>query len=368
MRHFRTAIFLLAASMVGASVATAADLQTSQGTVRVQAMVDGLDTPWAVGFLPNGDILITERGGQLLRSSNGQLSEIQGLPRVADVGQGGLLDILVPQDFPQTRELFLTYAKPQAQGAGTAVYKAKLSQDGTRLEDGQTIFELTEGSSGGRHFGSRIVEAPDGHLFVTIGERGDRPSAQDLKRENGSVIRITRDGSIPADNPFVDQPDAKPAIWSFGHRNPQGAALDLDGNLITVEHGARGGDEINRIRPGANYGWPLISFGRHYSGLPIGIGTEAPGMEQPAFYWDPSIAPSGMMVYSGKLWPEWKGDIFVGSLKFDNISRLNGDPLAEVEQIRSDDTLRVRDIREAPDGSIWFLSVGNGALYRVTPD
>ena len=230
-----------------------------------------------------------------------------------------------------------------------------------------TIFELTEGSSSAQHFGSRIVEAPDGTLFMTIGDRGDGPTAQDLRRENGSVVRVARDGSIPADNPFVGQPDARPAIWSYGHRNPQGATLDLDGNLLLVEHGAQGGDEINRIKVGANYGWPMIAYGERYGGGPIGIGRAAPGMEQPDFYWDPSMAPSGMMVYSGALWPEWEGDIFIGSLKFGYIARLSGDPLQEVEQLQSEETARVRDVREAPDGSIWFLSVINGTLYRMTP-
>ena len=202
---------------------------------------------------------------------------------------------------------------------------------------------------------------------MTIGERGDRPSAQDLSRENGSVIRINRDGSIPADNPFVGVDGARPAIWSFGHRNPQGAALDQQGNLWINEHGARGGDEVNLVRKGANYGWPVISYGRHYSGAKIGEGSSKPGMEQPAHYWDPSIAPSGMMIYSGKLWPDWAGGIFVGSLKFNYIARLDAAPLAEVEQLKSRETLRVRDIREAPDGSIWFLSVGQGALFRLAP-
>lgn len=363
----RAAALALAAALLSAAPALPASLSTSAGPVQVEAVATGLTEPWAIGFLPDGGALITERAGRLLMLKDGALSEVSGIPTVADVGQGGLLDILVPSDFAQTREVFLSYAKPQGGGEGTALLRARLSDDGTALTDVTTIYEIAEGSSGGRHFGSRIVEAPDGTLFLTVGDRGDRPSAQDLRRENGSVLRVARDGSIPDDNPFVGQPDARPAIWSYGHRNPQGAALDLDGNLVTVEHGAQGGDEINRIERGANYGWPVISYGRHYSGQPIGVGTAAEGLEQPAFYWDPSMAPSGMMVYSGALWPDWRGDIFVGSLKFDYIARLDGDPLAEVEQIQSDETLRVRDVREAPDGSIWFLSVGNGAAYRMTP-
>ena len=342
-------------------------LQASSGTVRVDPIVDGLDQPWAFGFLPDGRVLITEREGKLLLVGD-TVTEVQGLPEIADVGQGGLLDLLVPRDFARSREIFLSYAKPQGRGAGTALMRARLSPDGRRLGDVTTIFEMEAGTSGGQHFGSRIVEAGDGTLFLTIGDRGDRDSAQDLGIETGTVVRVARDGSIPHDNPFVTRPSAQPEIWSYGHRNPQGAALDPDGGLLVVEHGARGGDEINQIIKGANYGWPVISYGKHYSGRSIGEGTAKAGMEQPAFYWDPSIAPSGMMVYSGALWPEWRGHIFVGSLKFDYIARLAGTPLEEVEQLTSDETLRVRDLREGPDGAIWFLSVGNGTLYRMTPN
>lgn len=363
-----TAALLIAVSLGGAAPGLAAPLTaTSAGQVSVTPVLTGLDAPWAVGFLPGGGILVTEREGRLLLHENGETREVAGLPEIADVGQGGLLDLLVPSDFAETREIFMSYAKPQARGAGTALMRARLSEDGARLSDVETIFELRPGSSGGRHFGSRIVEAPDGTLFMTIGDRGNRMSAQDRMNENGSVVRVARDGSIPDDNPFLDDGMAQPAIWSFGHRNPQGAALDLNGTLLVVEHGAQGGDEINRVTRGANYGWPIIAYGQHYGGGRIGEGTTRDGMEQPAFYWDPSMAPSGMMVYSGALWPEWRGDIFVGSLKFDYIARLEGDPLQEVEQIEGDETLRVRDVREGPDGAIWFLSVGEGALYRMTP-
>jgi glucose/arabinose dehydrogenase len=293
---------------------------------------------------------------------------LRGVPRVYDAGQGGLLDILLPKDFASTRELFVTYAKRLGSGSqGTAVARATLAEGSDRLTEVRDIFEMSKGSSGGRHFGSRLAEGADGTLFVTIGERGDRPAAQDLSRHNGSVLRINRDGSVPQDNPFVGQFGAQPEIWSFGHRNPQGAAVDSNGQLWVHEHGAQGGDEVNHIKKGANYGWPVIAYGRHYSGAQIGEGTAKDGMEQPAFYWDPSIAPSGMMFYSGKLWPEWRGDLFVGSLKFDYIAQLSGQPWSEVGQIASEDTTRVRDVREAPDGSIWYLSIGNGTLNRITP-
>lgn len=345
----------------------AAALDSSAGPLSVSTVADGLEVPWAIGFLPGGDILVTERAGRLLLVSEGEVSEVSGVGEVQARGQGGLLDVLVPRDFTDSRTLFFSYAKAQGGGAGTAVAKAQLSSDGSQLSDWQVIFEMEPGSRGGRHFGSRIVEAPDGTLFVTVGERGDRPSAQDLSRENGSVVHIAKDGSVPPDNPFINTEGAQPEIWSYGHRNPQGAALDAEGQLWVVEHGARGGDEVNRVEKGANYGWPVISYGVHYSGEKIGEGTHKEGMEQPAHYWDPSIAPSGMMIYSGKLWPEWEGDFFVGSLKFNLISRLSGDPLEEVERIEGPETLRVRDVAEGPDGAIWFLSVGEGALYRVTP-
>ncbi|MCR9147153.1 MAG: PQQ-dependent sugar dehydrogenase, partial [Rhodobacteraceae bacterium] len=256
---------------------------------------------------------------------------------------------------------------PQSGGAGTVVARATLSDDAKRLRDWRDIFELTPGSSGGRHFGSRLVEGPDGLLYATIGDRGDRPSAQDLERENGAVIRIARDGSIPSDNPFTKTGGAQPAIYSYGHRNPQGAAFDGAGQLWVVEHGARGGDELNKVRKGANYGWPVISYGRHYSGMKIGEGTAKPGMEQPAHYWDPSIAPSGLMIYSGRLWPEWRGAFFTGSLKFDYLARLDGEPITEAEQIEAPEFRRLRDIREAPDGAIWVLAAGAGSLLRLTP-
>lgn len=357
---------MMAILAFGLAAGPALAMDTSRGPVKVDAIVNGLDQPWAFGFLPDGRVLVTEREGKLLLVGE-DVIEVAGLPEIADVGQGGLLDVLVPHDFAQNREIFMSYAKPQGRGAGTALMRATLSADGRRLTDVATIFEMERGTSGGQHFGSRIVEAEDGTLFLTIGDRGDRESAQELAIETGSVVRIAKDGSVPKDNPFVAQSTAQPEIWSYGHRNPQGATLDLSGDLVVVEHGARGGDEINRVKKGANYGWPVISYGRHYSGRSIGEGTAKAGMEQPAFYWDPSMAPSGMMIYSGALWPEWRGDIFVGSLKFDYIARLDGSPLEEAEQLGSDDTLRVRDVREGPNGGIWFLSIGNGTLYRMTP-
>ncbi len=343
-------------------------LDTSAGAVSVTRVMTGLTEPWGLAFVPGGGFLVTERAGRLIHvTSDGKPIAVAGVPEVAARGQGGLLDVAVARDFATSREIFLSFAKPQGRSAGTALAVAQLSATGDSLENLRLIFEMRPGSSGGRHFGSRIVEAPDGTLFLTLGERGEAPAAQDLGRHNGSIIRINRDGSIPADNPFIDRQNAQPEIWSWGHRNPQGADLDLRGNLWVNEHGAMGGDEVNRIERGANYGWPVISYGRDYDGSKIGIGTEAPGMQQPAFYWDPSIAPSGLMIYSGKLWPQWRGDFFSGSLKFNYLSRLDPERGWAEERLKSRETQRVRDVTEAPDGAIWFLSVGRGAVYRLTP-
>ena len=360
----------VAAAFAVLAATPAIALQTAQGTVSVERMIDGLEEPWAIDFLPDGSTIITERDGRVLHATaDGQVQPISGVPAVVAEGQGGLLDVLVPRDFADTRELLFTLSAPQSGGSGTALISATLNDAGDALEGVQTLFEMAPGSRGGRHFGSRIVEAPDGRIFLTIGDRGDRPSAQDLSVHNGSVIRVKRDGSVHEDNQFVGEAHALTEIWSYGHRHPQGAALDASGQLWVHEHGAAGGDEVNRVTVGANYGWPVISYGTHYSGARIGEGTSKPGMEQPAFYWDPSIAPSGMMIYSGEVFPEWQGDIFAGSLKFGLISRLeiDGNDVREVERIEGPETSRVRDIVEGPDGAIWWLSVGEGAAYRMTP-
>ncbi len=339
----------------------------SAQSVRVEQVLGGLDEPWGLAFLPDGAFLVTERAGDLTLVRNGEELAVSGLPEVYDSGQGGLLDVMVPRDFAESREVFLSYAKPQDGGAGTALGKGRLSEDGTALEGFEVIYEMAPGSEGGRHFGSRIVEGPDGMLYLTIGERGDRPAAQDLSRENGSVVRVSRDGVVPEDNPFAGDEGAQPGIWSYGHRNPQGATLDAEGRLWVVEHGAQGGDELNLVEKGANYGWPVISYGRHYSGARIGEGTEKEGMKQPVHYWDPSIAPSGLMIYSGEMFPEWQGQFFVGSLKFDMISRVSADGTTELGRIETPETSRVRDVRQGPDGAIWFLSVGEGAVFRMVP-
>lgn len=362
--------FILSASVAIGITSSASAMESSIGKLTVTSIIDGLEQPWAFAVLPEGGVLITELDGVLLHVTDTQRMEVAGVPKVWAEGQGGLLDITLPRDFATIRDVFLTYAKPQPQGAGTALAVARLSKDGKRLTGLQELFVSAPVGKTGRHFGSRAVEALDGTLFITIGDRGNRPSAQDRSNHNGTIIRVTRTGGIPADNPFMGSPDIRPEIWSFGHRNPQGAALDKNGQLWTAEHGAKGGDEVNRISKGANFGWPIISYGVHYSGNAIGEGAAKESMEQPAHYWDPSIAPSGLSVYEGDMFNPWNGDLLVGSLKFDYISRLSqsGGEMREVEKLSSAETNRVRDIYTASDGSIWFLSAGNGAIYRISRD
>jgi glucose/arabinose dehydrogenase len=345
----------------------AATVETDAGPMSITEITDDLDGPWAVDVLPGGGFVVTEIGGRLWHyGPDGARNEVSGVPEVVAQGQGGLLDVTVARDFADSREIFFTYAKAQPGGAGTALGAARLNEAGDALTDVRLLFEMREGGNTTRHYGSRVVEAPDGTLFVTVGERGRAPLAQALDHHNGTVVRVNRDGSVPDDNPFAGREDALPEIWSYGHRNPQGAALDNAGQLWTVEHGARGGDEINRIEPGTNYGWPEISYGTNYDGSKIGQGTEAPGMAQPEYYWDPSIAPSGMAIHSGEMIPEWEGHFFVGSLKFDYLSVLDPSDWTE-ERIRTRETARVRDVTEAPDGAIWFISEDRGAIYRLAP-
>jgi glucose/arabinose dehydrogenase len=345
--------------------------ETSAGIVTVEKMAGNFYHPWAVAFLPGGAILVTERGGRLWRlGPDGERVEVTGVPAVKAKGQGGLLDVVAARDFAEAREIFLTYAEPVGDGSRTAVAVARLSDDTKHLENVRTIFRQQPKTGATIHYGSRIVEALDGTLWVALGERKLSTQAQSPVSHIGKVVRINRDGSAPRDNPFIGA-IALDEIWSFGHRNPQGAALDPEtGALWTVEHGAKGGDEINKPEAGRNYGWPVISYGTTYAGTQIGVGTEKEGMEQPVFYWDPSIAPSGMMIYSGKLWPEWQGDIFVGALKFQLISRLDrqGDSITGEERLFKEIYGRVRDVREGPEGAIWFLTdEDEGGLFRITP-
>ncbi len=339
-------------------------LDTREGPVVVQEMATDLDEPWGIAFLPDGRFLVTERPGRLMlfAAAGGQGQSVAGVPEVAERGQGGLLDVMIPQDFATSREVWLSFAQPDgARRAGTALGFGRLSDDASALLDFRIVF-AAPGTPGGNHFGSRIVEAPDGTIFLTTGERGNAPLAQDPLRPEGKVLHLTRSGA-----PATSRRGMLSGVYSVGHRNPQGAALDGAGQLWVVEHGAQGGDEVNRVVAGRNYGWPVISYGEDYGGGQIGEGSSKKGLEQPVTYWDPSIAPSGLMIHSGRMFPQWKGDFFVGSLKFDYLSRLDPDNRFAEERISSPETGRVRDVVEGPDGAVWFLSVHNGAAYRMVP-
>lgn len=350
--------------------------QAAACTLVSEVRVAGLDHPWGVTFLPDGMAVITERGGDLWLADpeSGEKTAIAGPPAVRASGQGGLLDVVAHPDFADNNRLYLSYSERRSDGlTGTAIAHATLDRSGSPRLTGLTqIFAMSLATDTTRHFGSRIVFKGDGTLWFTIGDRGDRPRAQNAHDHAGSVLRIAEDGSIPADNPFTDGRDGAPEIWSFGHRNPQGAARHPDtGALWIVEHGARGGDEINRPEAGRNYGWPTISYGRHYFGGQIGVGNSAPGMEQPVYYWDPSIAPSGLAFVRSALFPAWDGDLLVGALKDRMLVRLdleNGEVVGE-ERLFADSFGRVRDVRIGPDGAVWLLTDENdGALIRIVPE
>lgn len=344
-------------------------------SVVVTPVASGLEHPWALQFLPDGRYLVTERAGRLrIVGADGAISPpVAGVPAVFASGQGGLLDVAIAPDFAKSGRIYLSYAEPRGAGSnGTTVARGRLALDGPggRLEDVKVIFRQVPATSGGLHFGSRIVVARDGNLFVTLGERYQRDRAQDLDKHYGKVVRITPDGAVPPDNPFVGRSGVLPEIWSYGHRNPQSAALHpATGVLWTVEHGARGGDEINIPRAGLNYGWPVITYGIDYSGARIGVGTTKAGMEPPVYYWDPSIAPSGMAFYDSDRFPVWKGSLFVGALARQHLSRLviNGERVVAEEKLLVDLGERIRDVRAGPDGAVYVLTDHpQGQLLRLT--
>lgn len=340
--------------------------------LKVETVAEGLEHPWGLAFLPDGRMLVTERGGRLrLVGTDGALSEpLTGLPEIFTQRQGGLLDIALDPAFAQNGRVYLTFSEPGGGGAGTAVLRAVLK--GETLENTGVIFRQEPKVSGGNHFGSRLAFAPDGTLFVTTGDRFDHSNeAQELDNHLGKVLRITTDGAPAPGNPFLERAGARPEIWSYGHRNIQAAAIHPEtGQLWTVEHGARGGDEVNTPEAGRNYGWPVISYGRHYSGAKIGEGTQKDGLEQPVYYWDPSIAPSGAVFYTGDLFPDWRGDLFVGALAGQLIARLemqDGRITAEHRYLE-DQGSRIRDVRQGPDGALYLLTDdGDDRILRITP-
>lgn len=334
--------------------------------LQISKMAEGFEVPWSLGLLPEGGFLVTERPGRLTHvAPDGQQTRITGLPEIAAIGQGGLLDIVPARSYPEDGRVFFSYVTQVPGGYGLALARAQLDLEGAQLLQQQTLFVLPVGNENGQHFGGRIVEAPDQHLFLTIGDMGEAREAQNLRSLFGKVLRFHLDGSEPRDNPFHSYRKAARAIWSLGHRNPQGATLDSEGQLWVSEHGAMGGDEINQVVGAANYGWPVIAYGKNYDGSKIGQGTSKQGLQQPKFYWDPSIAPSGIVVYSGDMFPEWRGDIFVGSLKFDHIAQVDGTTFLQKDKIALEATGRIRDLRQATDGALWFLSENTGAVYRI---
>ena len=366
-----TASFLIATTSRGANTSFA----SSAGQLEVQTIASGLVNPWALAFLADGRMLVTERPGRMrIVSSDGQLSPaLKGVPDVWATGQGGLLDVVTDRAFKQNNTIYFCFSERTAGGGRTAVARAKLVDgDAPRLDDVKVIFRQQGPLSSGNHYGCRIAQARDGNLFVTLGEHfSHRDEAQNLGNHLGKLIRITPDGTAPNDNPFVGRDGARPEIWSYGHRNEQGLAINpASGEVWEIEHGPRGGDEVNIIGKGKNYGWPVIGYGIDYNGTKIHASTTKDGMEQPIKYWVPSIAPSGMAFYTGKLFPKWDGSLFTGALAGKMLVRLslNGNSVTGEERLLQDLNERIRDVRQGPDGALWLLTDNAaGRILRVSP-
>jgi glucose/arabinose dehydrogenase len=344
-------------------------------TLNVERLADGLSHPWGIAILPDGSYLITERSGTLRVFAGGALrpEPVAGVPDVLAESQGGLLDVAVGPDFATDRMVYLAYSKPLGEGMSVAAAaRGRLADDASTLEDVTEIFTQEPPTASKLQDGARFVFDGQGHVFIGVGERARKdPNAQDLAATYGKVVRLNLDGTIPPDNPFTGVEGALGSIWSSGHRNIQGAALRPGtGELWTVEHGPRGGDELNRIEPGLNYGWPLVSYGENYDGTPVGEGiTSADGITEPRYYWDPVIAPSGLAFYEGAMFPAWQGDILVGAMRPDGLVRLrlDGDTVVGEERMLEDQG-RIRDVEVAPDGAILVITdADNGALLRLTP-
>ncbi len=341
--------------------------------LKATTIAEGLENPWALAFLPNGDMLVTERAGRLRLITGGALQKepIAGTPEVVARGQGGLLDVAVHPKFSENKLIYLTYSGRGEGGAGTEVARAMLN--GTKLEKPEVIFKVDPKTGGNNHYGSRLLFHPDGTLYVTFGDRYNfLQEAQNTTNHLGTIIRIKDDGSAAQDNPFIGTKGSKPEIYSYGHRNVQGIALRPGTAQVWAhEHGPRGGDELNLLKPGANYGWPAITYGIDYSGAIISDKTEAPGMEQPAVYWVPSIAPSGMAFYDGEAFAKWKGDLFIGALAGSHLRRirLDGDKVVEQETLLQNLGERIRDVRQGPDGFLYIVTddPANGKVIRLEP-
>jgi len=378
-------VVVVAASLTAATIVLTATLLTasprgdsssfgsSAGALEVRTVAGGLVNPWSLAFLPDGRLLVTERPGRMRIVTDGQLSPpLKGVPEVWAAGQGGLLDVILDKSFAQNNQIYFCFAERAGAGGRTAVARATLDAVQSRLDAVKIIFRQDGPLSSGNHYGCRIVQAGDGNLFVTLGEHfNSRNEAQNLGNHLGKLIRIAPDGAAPKDNPFVGREGAKPEIWSYGHRNEQGLALNpRTGDLWEIEHGPRGGDEVNIIGKGRNYGWPVIGYGIDYNGEKIHETTAKDGMEQPIKYWVPSIAPSGMAFYTGKMFPKWDGSLFTGALAGKMLVRLslNGNAVTGEERLLQDLNERIRDVRQGPDGALWLLTDSSaGRILRVTP-
>jgi glucose/arabinose dehydrogenase len=371
-----TAAILLAASFLIATGTRGENVSfaSSAGQLEVQTVASGLVNPWSLAFLPDGRMLVTERPGRMrIVTAEGQLSPpLKGVPEVWASYQGGLLDVIIDKSYAQNKTIYFCFAEATGGGGRTAVARAVLNNGIGGLDDVKIIFRQEGPLSSGGHYGCRIVQANDGNLFITLGEHFKyRDEAQNLGNHLGKLIRIAPDGSVPADNPFIGRADAKPEIWSYGHRNEQGLAINpASGDLWEIEHGPRGGDEVNIIGKAKNYGWPVIGYGIDYDGARIHEGTAKDGMEQPIKYWVPSIAPSGMTFYTAALFPKWTGSLFTGALEGRMLVRLslNGNTVTGEERLLQNLNERIRDVRQGPDGALWLLTDNSaGRILRVSP-
>lgn len=345
--------------------------ETLDGSIRVIPFVSGLEIPWSLTFLPSGDILVTEKRGQLRIVRGGTLDPkpIAGVPSVWTTGQGGLFEVALHPKYAENQVVYLSYAKPGERGAATALARGRF--DGTTLSDLKEIFVADNWGTGRPHFGGKIAFGPDGLLYLSTGERGERDKAQDTTLHHGVILRLRDDGTIPPDNPFAGKRGFKPEVYSYGHRNVQGLAFDQSGALWANEHGPQGGDELNRVLSGKNYGWPLVTFGREYSGEPI---PQRPGdavIEYPVVHWSPSIGISGLAIYSGEKFAAWKGNMFVGGLSGEHVQRVAFNDRGPIgrETLIGPLRLRVRDVRQGPDGFLYVAAEGNpgGGLLRIEP-
>ena len=368
------ALFIFISCISAKNPPLAAQTDSADNSIKIDTVVTGLKVPWGLAFLPNGDMLVTERGGQLRIVQSGKLNPnpIGGVPEVVAKGQGGLLDVFLHPNYASNGWIYLTYSAAAApgesgEGANTAVVRARLK--GNQLIDQKVIFKATPNVKGNNHFGSRIAFDKAGYLYVSIGERGQMEEAQNTTNFQGTVIRLHDDGRVPADNPFVGKQGFRPEIYSYGHRNPQGMMFNpKTGDLWAHEHGPQGGDELNLVKKGANYGWPAITYGINYDNSIITKDTVRAGLEQPVLFWRPSIAPCGMTFVSGKLFKGWEGDLLVGSMRFNYIEHLKLDGQKVVSQTKICENIgRVRDLREGPDGAIYVAVESSGLIVRLSP-